>query len=101
MKTSNREKKYIEVLVRVPVDDFLTEHELGGFLNYQRTFRGEVQKAILTKAVRKIFKELKLPKVEITREEFKKAVLEKAVNSALDDDIDAKLEILERFNHGK
>lgn len=72
----------MKIQIEIP-NDWLDEEKLNSLKFVTRTCREEIHKILLEKLTEQALKELEMPKIEITREELKEAVLNRKVDEIL------------------
>lgn len=77
-------KKMIKVMIEIP-DNWLEESQGEGLLALMGTIRERFADRIFDKAIEKVLKDLKIPKIKFTQQELKKAVLEKMAEKAIEE----------------
>ena len=72
----------MKIQIEIP-DGWLDEKKLGNLDFIVKTCRQEMQRILMDAFTKKIFKQMKTPKITITEKELKKAVLDKMVEKAI------------------
>ena len=77
--------KDIEVKIKVPID-YLTRNQLDVMQNILGLSQTKVRNDVFSRAVDKIMKEIKIPKIKINKDEVKDRMLTIMAERALDGD---------------
>lgn len=76
--------KELEILIKLPSDYFMNKNELDLLSTFSGTFRDSFQERLVTGAVEKALKEIKLPEITISKEEVKEKMLKILAERALE-----------------